>query len=206
MRVGVFVSLLALAGLVAGCGGGSQPPSASTVESPSTTTALAAQSAGSVPGQDTTPPEPSYIADVWSARQDGFDRVVFEFTGGLPPSYEVAYADPPFVSIPGDAIPVNGQAFISVDLRGTSAFDSETGEVLVDLPVVERVGEETTKRALVTDTVVVTEVVPIRDFESEVFWVIGLSSLQPFEVSTLEGPTRLVIDVAHREGVVEEGF
>lgn len=205
MRVGVFVSLLALAGLVAGCGRWSQPPTASTVESP-TTTSLAAQSAGSVPEQDTTPPEPSYISDVRSARQDGFDRVVFEFTGGLPPSYEVAYADPPFVGIPGVAIPVNGQAYIGVDLSRTSTFNPETGEVLVDLPVVERVGEETTKRALVTDTVVATEVVPIRDFEFEVLWVIGLSSLQPFEVSTLEGPTRLVIDVAHREGVVEEGF
>lgn len=164
-----------------------------------------AQPAAVPPAEPPSSAEATWITDVRSGRQTGFDRVVFEFTEGVP-EYRVSYVEDPFVSVPGDAVPVSGQAFIGVRLRGTSRSNPETGEVFFAPPEGQRIGDETVKRAVTSDTRVVTEVVEISDFEREVFWVVGLSARQPFQVSTLDGPPRLVIDIPHPEPVTEEGW
>jgi hypothetical protein len=42
----------------------------------------------------------------------------------------------------------------------------------------------------------VDQVVFVEDFEASMEWVIGLTGEKPFDVFTLEDPTRLVIDIA----------
>lgn len=118
-----------------------------------------------------------------TAGQQGFDRVVVEFTGAVP-EYEVAYAQPPFVGTSGQAVPVQGEAFLRVRLDGTSVFDSLNGVPVYTGPT-----------TITGDTATVVEVVNVDDFEAVSVWVIGLDSQQPLTVSTLSGPGRLVIDI-----------
>lgn len=133
---------------------------------------------GTQPGLDG-----SWIADVRSASQSGFDRVVFEFTDVVP-TYEVAYADPPFVGTDGEEVQVEGEAFVRVRLEGTSSFNLNEGVPVYEGP-----------RRVESDTAVVTEVVDVDDFEALVIWVIGLTEQKPLVVTDLTDPGRLVIDI-----------
>ncbi len=149
-----------------------------------TTPAVPGASLGPFSGGGTQPaPNGTWIADVRSAAQPGYDRVVFEFTDVVP-TYRVEYADPPFIGIPGDPVPVEGQAFLRVRMDGTSAFN-----------LIEAVPVYTGPQRITSDTEVVTEVVNVEDFEAVVVWVIGLEQQRPFRAWTLDGPSRLVIDV-----------
>lgn len=129
------------------------------------------------------PDNPSWIRAVRTAGQQGFDRVVVEFTGVVP-EYEVAYADPPFIDTSGRAVPVQGEAFLRVRLNGTSQFDSLNGVLVYSGP-----------KTVTGDTANVVEVVDVDDFEAVAVWVIGLDSQEPLTVSTLTGPGRLVLDI-----------
>ena len=51
-------------------------------------------------------------------------------------------------------------------------------------------------RQVVGDTAAVTEARQIDDFEAVNRWLVGVDRQRPFEVSTLQGPSRLVIDVS----------
>jgi hypothetical protein len=137
-------------------------------------------SGGGPPGSDGT-----WIADVRSADQDGFDRVVVEFTDVVP-TYTVGYADPPFVATNDEQVDVSGTAFLQVRLEGTSGFNLDDG-----VPVYEGPSRVT------SDTQVVTEVVDVDDFEGLVIWVVGLTEQKPLVVSELGEPARLVIDIQH---------
>lgn len=215
--------VLVLGGLLLGCG--TAPPTASTAPSPSLSsggisvgqspgspspTELPAADSGEsgspqtglgpFTGGEVPPVEGSFIADVRTAAQDGFDRVVFEFTGVVP-TYRVEYAveDGQFEDIEGNPLPVAGNAFVSVTLDGTSRFDftQDGSPPVFDVPYPARI---------TGDTVNVTEVVEVLDFEAQATWLIGLTSQQPLTVTTQAEPGRLVIDVAHRGTVEEEGF
>jgi hypothetical protein len=129
------------------------------------------------------PDNPSWIRAVRTAGQQGFDRVVVEFTGVVP-EYEVAYADPPFIDTSGRAVPVQGEAFLRVRLNGTSQFDSLNGVLVYSGP-----------KTVTGDTANVVEVVDVDDFEAVAVWVIGLDSQEALTVSTLTGPGRLVLDI-----------
>ncbi len=174
------------------------PAPSPTTPSPSTPTTTATESPdapgepglpgatlGPVSGGDAPGPDGTWIADVRSAGQDGFDRVVFEFTDVVP-TYTVGYADPPFVATNDEEVDVAGAAFLQLRLEGTSAFNLDEG-----VPVYEGPSRVT------SDTQVVTEVVDVDDFEGLVIWVIGLTEQQPLVVSELGDPARLVIDIEH---------
>lgn len=133
---------------------------------------------GTTPGEDGT-----WISDVRSASQSGFDRVVFEFTDVVP-TYEVAYADPPFIATNDQEVDVEGEAFVRVRLEGTSSFNLIEGVPVYEGP-----------RRVDSDTEVVTEVVDVDDFEALVIWVIGLTEQKPLLVTELSDPARLVIDI-----------
>ena len=135
-------------------------------------------SGGGTPSTDGT-----WIADVRSAGQDGFDRVVFEFTDTVP-TFSVAYADPPFVATNDEEVDVAGEAFLQVRLEGTSSFNLDEGVPVYDGP-----------SRVTSDTQVVTEVVDVDDFEALVIWVIGLTEQKPLVVTELSDPARLVIDI-----------
>jgi len=155
-------------------------PSETATPSPLPGASLGPFTGGSQPGVEGT-----WIADVRAAGQDGFDRVVVEFTGVVP-TYRVDYADPPFVAVNDETVEVAGTAFLRVRMDGTSTFNLDDGVPVYDGP-----------KRVVSDTTVVTEVVDVEDFEGVVVWVIGLDATSPARVSTLQDPGRLVIDVEH---------
>lgn len=215
-RMIAVLAALAL-GVLAGCGDETTPeptatsPDATQVQSPETTpeaTPEATPTPEPVPSPSPTPsptglpgagPGPyqggqvpgtqgSFIADVRSAAHDGFDRVVFEFTGTVP-TYRVESVpgDPSFENMEGEPIPVSGQAALTVWLQGTSRYDfTQDYRPVFDVPYPARIR---------SDTVAVTEVVEMLDFEAESWWIIGLTGTRPFLVSTLDDPGRLVIDI-----------
>jgi hypothetical protein len=110
---------------------------------------------------------------------DGFDRVVFEFDGEVP-GYLVAYGPPTLAATDDSPVTVTGGAGLAVTLFGG-------GQWLLDPAAVPR--------QVVADTVAVTEARQIDDFEAVNRWLVGVDRQRPFQVSTLDGPSRLVIDV-----------
>ena len=113
--------------------------------------------------------------------------MVVEFDGDYVPAYKVGYTatSGPFHDVPGNEVPIDGEAFLDVWLQGTSSVDmSKSYQPVYTGP--DRV---------TGDTTVVTEVVEIEDFEANVHWIIGLDRNARFVVSTMDSPSRLVIDI-----------
>jgi hypothetical protein len=128
--------------------------------------------------------KPVTLRSVREARNEGFDRVVFEFDGTQVPGYHLEYVDKPVLHCAsGNEIPVAGQGFLQVRL--TPAQAHEGGNVTV--------AERERKPALR----VLQELELICDFEGEVTWVLGNASPKKFRVMELREPTRLVVDVQH---------
>ncbi|HLL00751.1 MAG TPA: hypothetical protein VK539_09205 [Myxococcaceae bacterium] len=128
--------------------------------------------------------KPVTLRSVREARNEGFDRVVFEFDGTQVPGYHLEYVDKPVLHCAsGNEIPVAGQGFLQVRL--TPAQAHEAGNVTV--------AERERKPALT----VLQELKLICDFEGEVTWVLGNASPKKFRVMELREPTRLVVDVQH---------
>lgn len=125
------------------------------------------------------------ITAVRAARHEGFDRVVFEFDGALP-GYEVRYAEKPVTEDgSGNEVMVDGPYVVTVRMTPASAvrFTDDGYEEIYTGP--DRVpGQGAT----------VTEVVEAGDFEGQATWAVGLADKVDFAVSTLESPSRLVID------------
>lgn len=126
----------------------------------------------------------SVLRDVRAARQEGFDRVVFELEGNLVPGYRVGYVDSAVQCGSGEPVEVAGAALLQVQLVPAQAH-TEAGEATVrererrpGLPVLE-------------------EMESICDFEADVTWVLGLAARNRFRVQELSGPPRLVIDIEH---------
>lgn len=127
------------------------------------------------------------LTDVRVAGHDGFDRVVLEFDGPDMPSYQVGFVEPPIIQDgSGDEIAVAGEAFLELALTPASGVDSVGTEWV---PVYEGPFRVTGR------TGVVTEVVRTGDFEAMLGWAVGLRARQPFAVSVLPDPWRLVVDI-----------
>ncbi len=124
------------------------------------------------------------LVDVRTGLHADFDRVVFEYIGGLP-GYRVEYVSLPIVQCgSGFAEPVDGTAFLQVLMSFAAAFD-ETGTSTFD------------QKELLPALPSIVEVQSICVFEGNVTWVVGLSGEADFSVFTLEDPFRIVVDVAH---------
>ena len=122
------------------------------------------------------------LVDVRAASHPGFDRVVFEFAGGLPDVQSARYVDELRADGAGERVGVAGAAVLELVLSDASAHDESTGE-------------ETTPRRLVPALPNVVEVVRSGDFEGHVSHGIGVVQERPFTVFTLTGPSRVVVDV-----------
>lgn len=186
----VRVLLLTVAALVlGGCSGGSddEPPIASTPTQTATSSpALDGAAADPVVVKGTIS-ETALLTDVRAATHEGFDRVVFEFRNGVP-GYDVRYVVPPArADGSGNEVAVAGSALLLVrmepaldaDLTQESAPTTYTGP---------------TRFSPATDAVV--ELVRTGGFEAVLTWAVGVNGKQPFLVTRLENPARLVIDIA----------
>ncbi len=191
--------------LLAACGGGDDPTLTAATTSPAPSVATAAPSAGPTeqpPADDPTPPPgqpgstglstgepeggPLTVTEVRVARQDGYDRVVFELAGdaGGAPGWRVEYVDDPRQDGSGEPVEVDGEAVLVVLISGTG-YPFDTGR------------EEATAATVPGDTEVVTDVELGAVFEGTYQAFVGLSAERPFRVTRLADPARIVVDVEH---------
>jgi hypothetical protein len=192
--------------LLAGCFGtaaspsasGASPSQASSVPS-ATTDATAAPTVEPVPSEelgefscelplhvDATVPRAN-ITDVRVGTHAEYDRVVFEFTDGIPEA-SLERAEPPFVQ-DGSGLPVDveGTSFLRLTMRGgtkqtedgTSSYDGST-DFAAGFPALVHLIEG-------------------GDFEAQSTWYMGLDSEACVRIFTLtgDGAPRLVVDLQH---------
>lgn len=171
---------------------------APTTSAPPTTTpptTAPPTTAPSLPGGSTDPrsgpssgPIPALHTDLRVACQGSSSRVVFEFADGAMPEWSVEYVDPPIIEDPtGDEVAVAGGAFLNVRMFPAWGNDFEQP----DYPATY-----TGPTRLTGGCVGSLELVRTGAFEAVYSWAIGVPSRQPFTVTTLSGPSRLVIDIA----------
>ncbi len=128
---------------------------------------------------------PLSVTAVRVARQDGYDRVVFELAGqdAGQAGWRVQYDDDPRADGSGDPVDVEGDAALHVIVSGTG-YPMDTGQ--------EEVAGDP---ALPGDLTVVRDVVLGGVFEGQFEAFIGTSGTTPFRVFRLGDPERVVVDV-----------
>lgn len=126
------------------------------------------------------------LREIRTGRHDGFDRVVFEFEGGVP-GYWVRYTGVLRTGGGGVPVPTQGTALLEVVL---SPVQTVTHEPPYDLTY--RAGREHAPRQRV-----VLHVVGTGEYEATDSFGIALTGRSGFRVLELDGPPRLAIDVAH---------
>lgn len=193
----VLLALALLTG-VAGCGSPSSDGTDPATSSPPTT--QTSEPSPSTP-EASGPPFPADtraddggqgsgnglgVTGVRVARQDGFDRVVFDLDGTGTPGWRVEYTAEPTSEGSGEPVAIEGEVFLQVVLRGVG-MPFETG--------IEPFGDADT-RVPGTGTTGVAEVAPGAVYEGEQQAFIGLTGTQrPFRVFALTDPVRVVVDV-----------
>ncbi len=120
-----------------------------------------------------------------AAAHPGFDRVVFEFQGGVP-GYHLEYVDRPVRDCgAGEPRPIAGDAWLEVRLSPANAH-TEAGKPTIP------------EREVVPGLPNVREIERTCDFEAVVTWVIGVGSPNRYRAFELSDPPRLVVDIDHR--------
>jgi hypothetical protein len=222
-RLGPIAALtVAAASVLAGCGGGddadtargstSTTAPATASSDPTTSTGATTTSTGgatsSTTGTTTSPscPPPGGTADVrddFPARMsslvgnhvrtgshDCFERFVIELQpSGAPissafPGSWVRYATGPIVLQPkGEQVTIGGKATLLVSM-GSPMRTTDGGGYQGPTDVVPSGGT------------VILEYRLVEDFEGQSTWAIGLDRQRSFTVTVLDGPPRLVVDIA----------
>ncbi len=167
------------------------PPSSTTTPVATTTTEGPADPSEfdtDIKTAESTGDPGSALTGVRTGDHTTFTRVVFDFEGDGTPMYEVGYESGPTFTGSGGGDPVapDGAAFLVVRIvpgltydvddfsptyLGPTSFDPELGSIV--------------------------EIVFVDDFEADMYWVIGLTGEQGFQVSTRIDPQRVVIDIAN---------
>jgi hypothetical protein len=197
----VLPVLLIVAGALAGCssGGSSDPttpatpataaPSQTTAPSPSPSEAQAPNAPAWPNGptsmvRSATPPPELVNVTAGHDIENGlsFDRVVFEFTGGVP-GYTAQYVNQVIKPGEGAALPLAGQAFFQIVLNPATAHDA-AGNSTVPSPI-DGGGLPAIRQVALAG-----------DFEGYVHVGIGLAGVAGYRVSQLTKPDRLVFDFA----------
>jgi hypothetical protein len=198
--MGIIVDTAGAACVVLGLLGCDQRAGNAGAEASGATTASAPSSTASAPSSTASPAassaktagiverkregEPRLLAAVRAANQADYDRVVFEFEGGVP-GYHVQYITAPILDCgAGDAKPIEGNAWLEVRFYPANAH---TPEGKPTVPLREQ------RPALP----IVREIERTCDFEAVVTWVIGAASPNQYRAYELDAPPRLVVDIDH---------
>ena len=114
--------------------------------------------------------------------QGGWDRIVFEFAGlSLPPA-TIGYVASASQCGSGAAVALKGGAVLNVRFSQAAAHDQSAQPTF-------------TPKELSAPGSTILEAKASCDFEGVVSWAVGIKAKQNFKVTTLQNPTRLVIDV-----------
>jgi hypothetical protein len=121
------------------------------------------------------------LVGVRAAHHPGYDRVVFDFAGGLPSTRSVRYVSQLIADPSGRPIPIAGRAILQVTMSQTNAHNSA--------------GRSTAPTKVAFALPNVMTAVRSGDFEAVTTYGIGLAKRETFTVFTLRNPNRLVIDI-----------
>src|SRR5664280_767371 len=146
---------------------------------------------GSAAAAATAAPQPSTAGTVWvqpqlvtirAAHQNGYDRVVFQFTGRGPASTSVTYVPGLIADGSGLPVPVSARAVLQVRMRGV---DAHTPAGVATVPA---------RTAYALPNVIT--LVRSGDFEGVVTYGIGLAAKTAVHTQWLNAPRRLIVDIA----------
>jgi GYF domain 2 len=130
------------------------------------------------------PGEPAVLQALRISKNEGFDRVVFEF-GERVPGYRLEYIDKPVRDCgTGDARRIDGDSRLEVRFSPAYAH-TKSGE-----PTVRA-------REFKPALSMIREIERTCDFEGVVTWVVGTASPHRFRAFELATPPRLVVDIDH---------
>ena len=134
---------------------------------------------GAAPAAVTAPP---LLVSVRATSHAGYDRVVWEFRGGLPAHRDARYV--PSLLGDGSGLPMRiaGDAILRVSMFDANAHNPDTNRA-------------TAPSRLVVGLPNVIELVQSGDFEAHVSYGVGLAKRQAFRMFTLTNPSRVVLDV-----------
>src|SRR5262249_41539615 len=118
---------------------------------------------------------PPKLTSIRAAHHQGFDRLVFQFSGGLPGQRTVKYVSKVIADGSGKVVPVFGAARLLVVFSAAAVVQNLT-ERSFALPGV-------------------LQVVQSGNFESVVSYGVGVAKKEPVHLSTLANPDRVVIDI-----------
>lgn len=173
---------------VADPGAASALDQADTMSAPASASASTAEFADGARSAPASGTGTALLRDVRVSSHGSYERVVFELAGPTQPEYRVRWVDGP-IRADGSAgvVDVAGAAHLEVVLSPASGVDLTTGDLAYAGP--DRVAVEgRTER--------ITDLVRTGDFEGVLTWVVGASDGAPFRVLRLQGPTRIVVDIA----------
>jgi hypothetical protein len=195
------LALTAGLAVLAGCGTtpAAQPgaPAASTpgysTPAPGTSSTPAARTSSTPAPRTSSTPAPSrvcsqagaYLTAIRTAQHAGFDRVVFDFSGGLP-AYDVTTVTTVYTDPKGDEVPLPGQAELRVVFHGASAWCPQPARKAYTGPSV--------LTPFYPQLLVVSAA---GDFEQVLSFGVGLAAEGSYHAYTLTGPDRVVLDVSH---------
>ena len=137
--------------------------------------------AGGTAGASTTTSTPTLVA-IRAAHHSGFDRIVLQFSGGLPHDRDVTWVDQVIRDGSGAPLRLAGHAFLNDRLENADAH-TDAGEPTI-------VPRRTYALPNITQSAVAG------DFEGVVNLGIGVQRQTAKHVFTLSSPSRLVIDVS----------
>ena len=170
--------------------GQTTPQPAPTTPPPTTTPAPTTAPAG--PAWPTSPRTTNgtggLLVAIRAARHQQFDRVVFQFTQGLPPT-TVTYVPYLLEDPRGGLLPLRGGAFLQVTFQHASTLDQRT---------VPPRQTYTGPRLLTPNLPSLVQLRLAGDFEAVLSFGLGLNHRAGFRVLTLRDPWRVVVDVSHR--------
>jgi hypothetical protein len=115
------------------------------------------------------------LTAIRAAHHPGYDRLVFQFTGGLPTTRTVRYVPKVIADASGKVVPVSGSARMRV-VFSAAAVGKSLNERAFDLPGV-------------------LQVVQAGNFESVLSYGVGVAKKEPVKLFTLTDPARVVIDI-----------
>lgn len=145
-------------------------------------TAPVASARPAVPAVTTATPT---LVAVRAAHHPGFDRLVFQFAGGLPAQRSVSYERRILSDASGLPLRLAGSAYLLVRFSPADGHNAQG-----------RVTYGPTRRAYALPNIM--EVANAGDFEAVLTFGVGLARRAPVHTFALTGPSRFVIDVGTR--------
>ncbi len=125
------------------------------------------------------------LVNVRTARQDGYDRIVFEFDSHVP-AWRMEYVDrPQYECGSGEAVRLEGDGWMQVNFEGANAHTEEGRPTAAPRHVADPAGAN------------LREMRRICDFEAQVQYVIGVASPNQYRAFQLTAPAPLVLDIQH---------